>query len=337
MSARPPGLLAHLAVTWALATSTAHRLLRQRLVRRALVWPGALTVGALLLTVAIAPRPEADRPLRVEASLTEPLRTELSAALAARGLSVAPASAASAASDPSPADISRDPDGDWVIADPGAAWAPAAEQALRQVDPSLPWTLRLQTEADGSPAAMALPSPGRLLAVQISLLYALYGVVLGAAATVRDRQTGVLEAQLVTGVPRWTIGLGRVLASAGVLGLALATTLLLLAGFLELPALGDWLLHGLIGTGLAVALGTWRAAASKREGLSAPLSQGLTAVTGLVVLGFGKAALGGWLPLASLGALGSGAEVPVPVVAALLTLVAFAMATRALTRPGGGA
>lgn len=313
-------------VAGAVGASTARRLLRQRLVRRALVWPGALTVGALLLTLALAPKAEEPVGGGLAVAVAPDADAALVEALAAEGLSVRPGE------DPQ---LFAQADGDWVITDPAAPWAGPAEVALRRSQPELPWTWGPTTAAEAPSPARRLPDPGALLAVQISLLYALYGVVLGAAATVRDRQSGVLEAQLVTGVPRWPVGLGRVLAQVLVLALALATTLLLLAAFLALPQLGAWVVHGALGTGLAVALGSWRAAVATREGLSAPLSQGLTAVTGLVVLGFGSPALGGWLPLASLGALGRGEPVAAPLLAGLLSLGGVALATRALAHSRG--
>lgn len=195
------------------------------------------------------------------------------------------------------------------------------------------------------------PPPGRSadldgqagrLAALVAVLYALYGVVLGAGALVRDREAGVLEADLALPLPPWVHGLARQLAPALALGLGLLGTLWLVGALLGLPESGRWWREGACAATATVSLGAllaagWRGPLLGRggaaDGLTAPLSRGLTGATSLLAVGWMAPEVGRHLPVSSLAALAQGAtpSLVAPILGGLLVAVVawrFGVASR---------
>lgn len=310
-----------------LTLATVVRLLREGLVVRALAWPGLLTalalVGSTTVVALLTRSPQITVP---------PGHPEVSAALRSAGFTV---------------QESPDPQGDVEAGrSPSAAWPAGQGWALLAGQGS---TLGLRAEsalrgAIGAPWVIDVPAPPArsveggaavgAMSGMLSVLFALYGVVLGAGTVARDRQGAVLEAEYALPLPFAVHGGARLLAGSLSLAGALAVTLLLLEALVGVPDLARWLWHGtLAGTG-GVALGLG-AVGAQREGFSGPISRALTAGLGLFALGWALPALGAWLPIASLSALIRGGPGLGPAMAPSLSTTALcALAVRRLARRG---
>lgn len=298
----------------ALAAASALRLAREGLVVRALLWPGLLASGALVGSAAavaiLSSAPEIGVP---------PGSTEVIHRLEEAGFTVRPVADPEAALAAGEVDRAAWPtERGWALAaGPATTLALRAEGAIRDAS-GAPWTIHVP------PPAARPPDAGRAagaMAGLLGVLFALYGVVLGAGALVRDRDGGVLEGDLSLPLPFYAHAAARMLAASAVMGVALGSTLLLLHGLVGLPDVGAWAWHGLFASAAGAVLGTG-ALGARGEGFSGPLSRALTASLGLAGLGLVRPELGAWLPISSLLAmwrgasgLGSGAAVAALTVA----------------------
>jgi len=305
------------AVLWGTG-ATVLRLLREGMVVRAVVWPGLLAAVAVVGAAAVAGQ--------VGGALTEAPWVAMSVddaalagpALAAQGLALR--------LDPSPQEAVaagraeraawREADR-WVVAARGEGVSTLrTEAALRELV-GADW--RLEVPAD-PPRAQAVATQSGRMGTLVAVLFALYGVVMGAGLAWRDRGEGVVEGTLVLPVPAWTHGAARVLGLALTLGVGLGATLLLLDGILGMDRVGGLVLHGVLATAVASALGLAAVGGpdARRRGFSAPLSRALGATAALLGLGAALPAVGAWLPVASLPV----ASLPVASQAATAPLAA---------------
>lgn len=296
------------------------RLLREGLVVRALVWPGILTALSMFVTAAAT-----------MAWKNSPVIYVNEAAL------IAPLSEAGfdpiVDADPKARMLERRTDravwregGRYVL---GFTWGGPltykAESTLRalvkerwRLEPP-PQVQRVRRNED------LRPITGYIAGV-VGLLFALYGVVIGAGSLYRDRSSGVLETDLALPVPRWVHAVARLLALSMVLGPALLVSLLVVDTLLALKDVRLWMFDGFLaafsGGAIGVAL---MARANAGRGFSAPLSQALTLSMALISLGFWQSWAGRHVPLVSLGSAFAGQHsswVAVLVCAALAAAVA---------------
>lgn len=277
----------------ALTAGTLLRLCREGMVVRALAWPGLLASVALVASAGAVGVLAGGDDVVIPTDMPG-----LARALEEVGLEVTEAARPLEASGLA---IAADGEG-WVIRTtrPGPANL-AAEAALREV-------------VGAAWVPVAAPLPARTadldrttgwIAGLVDLLFALYGVVLGAGTVLRDREEGVLEAELALPVPAWLHGASRLLASCLALGLGLAATLLLLDALVGITGLGGWLLQGLAASVGGVALGLY-AMRTPGASFSGPASRALGLCLGLVGAGMTLPVVGATLPVASVSALLAG-------------------------------
>jgi hypothetical protein len=280
------------------------RLCRRGMLLRALAWPGVLTALALLGSVAVSGALQATPQI----AATDPT---LVTVLADAGLEViadpVPAEAVSSGralraawwSEGTPT-LALDARGTLLG---GGADNLRAEAALRALVDA-PW----QLEVVEPPTRTAdLERAVRWLAGLVSVLFTLYGVVIGLASLAGDRTTGVLEAELALPVSVWVHPAARLIAAGLALSLSLGGTLLLLDALIGVDALLTWWLHGSSAAIAAAGVGVAALPAGGGPGFSAALSRALIICTALLGGGAAVPALA-VLPMASLGALGAGGE-----------------------------
>ncbi len=301
-----------------LTAAALKRLCRRGMLLRALVWPGALTALALLGSVTASSALQAPP----EIAATDPV---LASALSEAGLVViGDADPAGAVSAGRAARAAWWRDGRPALAISarrtllgGGADNLRAEGALRALVDA-PWQL---TVTQPPTRSADLERSVRWMAGLVSVLFTLYGVVIGLAALAGDRTTGVLEAELTLPVPTWVHPAARLIAAGIALSLALGATLLLLDALIGGADLGAW---GLLGSAAAIAAGGVGVGAlpaqTSGSGFSAALSRALVICTALLAAGAALPALS-WLPMASLGALAAGMD-PGLTAAVLGVLVA---------------
>lgn len=259
---------------------------------RALLWPGLLAAGALVGSASVVALLSASPEIAVP-----PGFSEVESRLEAAGFTVVQVPDPEGALAAGAVDRAAWPTATgWAIsAGPATTLALRAEGAVRDAV-GAPWTLSV-------PAPPARPpDAGRAagaMAGLLGVLFALYGVVLGAGALLRDRDAGVWESELALPLPFYWHAAARLLAASAVMGAALGGTLLLLHGLVGLPDVGAWAWHGLWASVAGAVLGTG-AMGAKGEGFSGPLSRALTASLGLAGLGLARPEIGAWLPIASL-------------------------------------
>lgn len=310
-----------------LTLATLVRLLREGLVVRALAWPGLLTALALVgSTTAVA---LLTRSPEISVSAGHP---EVTSALRVAGFTVHesqdPHAEVLAGRTPSAAWPTRQ--GWALLAGQGGTLGLRAEAALRQAT-AAPWVIDVppppSRSAEGGAAVGAMSG-------MLSVLFALYGVVLGAGTVARDRQGAVLEAEHALPLPFAVHGAARLLAGSLSLAGALAVTLLLLDALVGVPGMGRWLWQGCLAGAGGVALGLG-AVGAPREGFSGPISRALSAGLGLFALGWAAPTLGAWLPIASLSATIRGGTALAPAIAPLLSTSALGvLAVLRLARRG---
>jgi hypothetical protein len=197
------------------------------------------------------------------------------------------------------------------------------------------WRLEVPEATD--PAA-DLPRQVGLLARVLSVLYTLYAVVLGAALSVRDRESGVLEAMGAVPLPGWVRPLCRAAAIFLGVGGALVFSQLMVGVLLGHGQPLFWAMGGLSAVAAGLALGLAAPAGlgvqpagplgGAPDGLSKPLSRALVAATALGGLGWTLPSAGRWLPIAAL----AGPAEPLPLVVA--GGLAMALVTAAVLRVG---
>lgn len=288
-----------------LSLSALKRLCRRGMLVRALAWPGLLTSLALVGAVAAGGALQVPPEIAVGAP-------DLSAALAGAGLEVVDdPSPQTAVSEGRAARAAWWEDGAPVLALDvretllgGGTDNLRAEAALREMVGS-PWQLSV-LEAPSRSAD--LERAVGWMAGLVSVLFTLYGVVIGLASLAGDRTTGVLEAEQALPVPTWMHPVARLLACAVALSGALGGTLMLLDALIGVSAALQWWLHGSAAAVAAAGIGMASLpAGAAGAGFSSALSRALLICT--VALGAGAAlpALS-FLPMASLGAMAAGVD-----------------------------
>jgi hypothetical protein len=286
------------------------RMVRDDVVLRALVAPPVLLAGTLAVTALVVSSASAPGPVAVADQA-------LTGQLEARGVPVMRVEEAEAALRSHGTDRAIWGEaGQWHFATTPTGWARwsgqraradlAVEAALRGAI-GADWVVELPDAAD---ARATLPGQVDLLARGLAVLYSLYAVVLAVAATVRDRETGVLEAAGTVPLPGWMRPVARWLAVGGVVGVLLVSAQLLVGALLGHAQPVAWGLHGLASVLVGAALGIgapagrrWRPVgplSGAPGGLSTPLSGALVVLTGLGGVGLAAPVVAGWLPAASL-------------------------------------
>jgi hypothetical protein len=305
-----------------IALSVTLRLLREGLVLRALVWPGLLVALTLMATVAglatwgsVARIAVADAAVAAafeEAGFVVQRSEDPYAALLEKQVTRA---------------VWREPDGSddgergssrWVLGFTlGGRDTHRAEGVLRDYARDR-WRLVVPPR-EARPAVVDQTTG--LLAGVTTLLFTLYGVVLGAGALYRDRAGGSLECDLALAVPRWTHAVGRLLSLGVVLGVTLTASLLLIHSLIAVDRLATWILVGATAALGAGAIGLdLMARADAQRGFSPPLSRGLVVVAALMSGGWALPAYGRFLPIASLGAALAGTAPSMAIVPGSLLL-----------------
>ncbi|MFN2375750.1 MAG: ABC transporter permease subunit [Candidatus Binatia bacterium] len=272
------------------------RLLREGLVVRALVWPGILTALSMFVTAAATLAWKNSPVIYVsEPALVAPL------AEAGFEVTVAP--------DPKAKMLDRRTDravwrenGRYIL---GSTWGGPltykAESTLRTFVQER-WRLEAPPQVKRVRRSEDLRPITGYIAGVVGLLFALYGVVIGAGSLYRDRSSGVLETDLALPVPRWVHAVARLLALSLVLGPALVVSLLVVDTLLALREMKLWMFDGFLAAVTGGAIGVaLMARANAGRGFSAPLSQALTLSMALISLGFWQSSIGRHLPLVSLG------------------------------------
>lgn len=287
--------------TWralALLTGTlTRRFLREGLVLRSLVWPTALCVLTLLITLGVASLLQSTGVVALADTLEPELVTEL------EGLQW-------------PTRITDDPE---AMVRSGAAWAGTdgttlwtrqhgvsaltIEAALRRHE-GAPW---VPVPRDALPDPTAGGAQGGLICRILAVLFALYGVVFGLGSVARDRDDGTLEAELSLPVPHWVPGLARWLSASALLTVFFANAVVLVHAILAVDDPWAMVRHGSAACAGATAIGLVSVGrAGIKQGFSGPLAAALTATTGGLGLGLAAPSWGQALPLASVFAGGSG-------------------------------
>jgi ABC-type transport system involved in multi-copper enzyme maturation permease subunit len=155
------------------------------------------------------------------------------------------------------------------------------------------------------------------MAMLVLAIYALYGVVFGAAMVARDRDQGTLEVELSLPVPAWTHGASRWIAASLVLASWMVLGVAAFVAWIGVEDPGAVVRIGLAAATGAVALGLGSVGrAGLKVGFASSLAAGLTAASALFGLGYAAPDIGVHLPLGSIVAGGDG-WTPLAVSAAL--------------------
>ena len=135
----------------------------------------------------------------------------------------------------------------------------------------------------------------------IAGLFAFYGVIFGAGSVARDTDEGTLDAELSTAIPTWVHGFARWAASTLVLSLFHALSALLFDSLLGVERLVPVIAHGTAAVGTATAIGlVVIGRAGMGRGFAGPMSLGLVLVVMILGLGMGDdTPVAPYLPIAS--------------------------------------
>ena len=281
---------------WALlvlTTDAFRRLLRQGLVVRSLVFPGAIATFTLFATVLVF------------TSMQVPGRVALTSAMASEAL-VARVQAAGF-----DVDVVDDPAA-WVAADRAAlgtdgatlwigagAAPPLPLEAIIREELDTVWRPHLTTGA--RKARIQDKNAARPLAVLIGALFSMYGVVFSAGGVARDRSEGTLDAELAMAVPHVVHGMARWLSSTLILTLFYGFSVFLLNAAFGVDGPGAYTLHGGAACGIAAAIGLVVVGRSGLDkGFAGIMAAGLFSWMSLVGLGMTFASVGRYLPGVSL-------------------------------------
>ncbi|MCK6503280.1 hypothetical protein L6R53_07770 [Myxococcota bacterium] len=288
------------------AGATLLRLLREGFVVRAIAWPGLLAAGAVVGAALVAGQVGGNLTAAPHLALSAEDAAAVGAAVEAQGLVVRvdPDPRTAVAAGRAERAAWTDAEG-WVLAAKVAGVSSLRAEAALREEAGAAW--RIEVPADPPRRAQVEEQSGRMGGL-VAVLFTLYGVVMGAGLAWRDRGEGVVEASLPLPVPAWTHGAARILALAVALSVGLGATLLLLHGLLAMDRPAALALHGGLAASVAAAVGLAAVGGPRagRAGFSAPLSRALALTAGLLGLGAGLPAVGMWLPVASLGAVGQG-------------------------------
>lgn len=291
------------------------RIAREGLVVRALIWPGLLTALTLVISSTVVLAFYADNELALE-----PGHPELVAQLEGRGLAVIEVPDPRALLDREEVPRAAYREGEqWVLATTRSGRLSLATEGVLREEIGANW--KLKTPKPGA-RQVELGATLRVLVGMLGVLYALYGVVFGAAALSRDRSNGSLDADLSLPISRGIHALARILASSLALGAGIAVTLGLLGALIGVEQPFDWWSAVTLAGATCTAMGLAWMAASPGESLTGPLSRGITLSLGAITLGFGAPQIGRHLPLASLGSMVKG--VPPSLLAWLLCALCIA-------------
>jgi hypothetical protein len=290
------------------------RLLREGLVLRSLAWPGPLTAMTMFVVASIgAVLLSAPSIVVNDARIVAPL--ERSGFV----VTVDPDAETRVRSGRAIRAIWFE-DNRWVF---GGVWGGRgdlqAESVLRDFT-SDAWRIAMPPLPTGK-RDVALHT-GRLAGI-IGVLFALYGVVVGAGALHRDRSAGALESDLALAVPRGMHAAARILALSVVLVPALVVSLLSIDAMTRIEHVETWIFAGSVAAVGGGLLGlTAMARAKSSEGFSNPLSRALTLTTSLLALGWTWPDIGRFFPLASVGSTLTGAT-PSPAMLLPLAIATF--------------
>jgi hypothetical protein len=278
------------------------RLTRQRVVVRSLAIPTILTIGTIVLTLIISAwfGGSGIVVLSPDLASNQPLRN----AIQAEGWSIHAAA--------EPGQAIKDGEG-WAGTDGQTLWVrQRSTHSLRFEE-----LIRESIGASWRPHPRLVKPPieyaarkGKLLAQLMSVLFVMYGVVLGAGLVARDRDQGILEAEFSMPIPIWMHAASRWFASTLILTIFLLFAVLTFTAFLSMPDQGAMIRHGLAGTMSSTALGlVMIGKAGIKQGFSGPVAAGISTATFLCGLGFGlpdhQAA---WIPMASIASDSAGWE-----------------------------
>ncbi|MCA9491437.1 MAG: hypothetical protein KC621_16005 [Myxococcales bacterium] len=266
------------------------RLLREGLVLRSMLFPGLVTAVTLALTLGVLAYNAPGRTVLV----TPDTPHDLVERMQARDLRVVVDANAEAKVKAGDATFGTDGEALWVY---GPAPSALEVEAMIRADRGASW----------SPVVPGKPAPRDpneslepdLVCRVVGLLFSLYGLVFGLGGVARDRDAGILEAELALPVPRFVGGLARWLASSLILAGFFALTVVLVGALLPLRDPWSVLSHGWAASWGAVAIGIGVVGTSGlRQGFSGPFALGMTLAT---ALGGTGAALGlHFLPMGSL-------------------------------------
>jgi hypothetical protein len=314
-----------LRAVWVLTGVTIRRLLREGLVLRSLVWPGLLAAFTLTATFAVVAMARTE-PVVAVAADTPPA---VLAALGEADLALLPHPDPRAAVVAGDAPVGTDGRTLWTAA--GSPHALRAEVAVREAI-GAPWSparpARGVSEPPPPPAELPKLPPDAAARV-LALLFMLYGLVFGLGGVARDRDGGILDAELSLPVPRWTTGLARWLGSTIVLAVFLTLSVALFAAVMPIGSPWPAIVHGIAAVEVAVAVGMAVVGhAGLKQGFSGPFGVGMTVMTATASLGLRYDVP--WLPVASLFAQGDG------TVAILLGAVAGVGGSLVYARRSGG-
>ncbi len=277
------------------------RLLREGLVLRSMIFPGIVTTTTLAATLGVLAWSAPGRTVLV----TPDTPVEVTRALERKDFRVRVAPDAAERVRSRSATLATDGRTLWVHGTPPAALE--IEAVLRSranvgaVDP-------LDARGPGwSPVPPERPRPRDgggavepdLVCRVVGLLFALYGIVFGLGGVARDRDAGILEAELALPVGRWVGGFARWVSSSIVLCSFYTLTVVLLGALLPLARPESVLTHGWAASCASVAIGIGVVGTSGlRQSFSGPFALGMTLAT---ALGGAGASLGlHFLPLGSL-------------------------------------
>lgn len=272
------------------------RIAREGLVVRALAWPGLLTALTLAASSAVVLAFYADKAIAIE-----PGHPEIVQELQEKGLQVQEVGDPQALLETG--EVPRAAwtvDHHWHLGTLRAGRLTLTSEATLRQHIDANWLLRTP-KPGGRP--VELRATVRVLMGMLGVLFALYGVVFGAASLSRDRADGSLEAELALPVPRALHSLARTLSATLALGVGVALTVGLLDAMLGVQQPGAWIAAVSLAGVTTTALGQAWMSAVRGESLTGPLSRGMTLALGGIALGFRWPELGRHLPLASLGSM----------------------------------
>lgn len=279
-----------------LTSSLVRRLLRDGMVLRSMIWPSAITVGTLLLTLVAFALWKGTGAVAVGTEAPPALVERIEA----HGWTVLPGD---------PEALVRDGRA-FAGTDGRILWT--RTHGIEQLE--LEALLREQAGAPWRPSAPdALPRQADstvqadLLCRILAVLFALYGAVFGLGAVARDRDDGSLAAELTLPVPHWVPGMARWAAATGVITVFYGLAVALFHALMGVSDPWPFVRHGFAAAGGSAAIGLMVVGGAGLErGFSGPLATSLALVTGTMGAGFALPDLGRVLPIGSVLAGGTG-------------------------------
>lgn len=144
------------------------------------------------------------------------------------------------------------------------------------------------------------PQPAQVIVRMLAGLFCLYGVVFGAGGIARDRSEGLLDVELAVGVPHTLVAVARWTSSVLVILLPLLATIAAVDAVLWVEGAFALALHAMAGVGAAVAIGIIAVGqADLDRGFSGPLATGLGSLIAFMAAGT-LPVLGTFVPIGSI-------------------------------------